>query len=201
MSLRNSNFAFSSKLDKSLVSERSNFGGDPMFVSKSRSTFSHNQDQATSCEVLQFFGSNDRSDASMQDLYSENTTVWSPGSREIRNTNMSHSSCSLPELETFLTMASKQARTSENHLRSPKPITTALNENISGYVVGTCCALIVPWALPFISPSLLCWLLVSGTWSLLAVAASRGPPPMPIPLSTATVVFSLLTIFQLSSSV
>eukprot|EP00971_Amphidinium_carterae_P119569 2368799-Amphidinium_carterae.1 len=31
--------------------------------------------------------------------------------------------------------------------------------------------------------------------------ASRGPPPMPIPLSTATVVFSLLTIFQLSFQV
>ena len=45
-----------------------------------------------------------------------------------------------PELATFRTMLSKQARTSWNHVLSLKPMTTALNMNISGYVVGTLAA-------------------------------------------------------------
>merc|ERR1719440_810569 len=100
------------------------------------STFSHNHDQDTSCNVLQSFGSKERSDASMQDLYSAKFTLPF-ATLEIRRTNTSHSSCKRAEFATFVTMLLKQSSTSCIHELFPKPITAELNLNISLYVVGT----------------------------------------------------------------
>mmetsp|Transcript_45939 Transcript_45939/g.99794 ORF Transcript_45939/g.99794 Transcript_45939/m.99794 type:complete len:203 (-) Transcript_45939:753-1361(-) len=138
MLFRRAKAAASSKEFSSFAKAFSQAGGLPIVFKSSRSTFSQSQDQATSWAVLQCFGSNDRNEASMQDLYSGSFTLPDV-TLAIRRTRTSHSSVRRAELATFFTMLSKQARTSFIQTLFPKPMTAALKRNISLYVLGT------PW--------------------------------------------------------
>ncbi len=73
-----------------------------MFLSKSRSTSSQSQVQATSRTVLQPFGSRERSDARMHNMYSARFTV-PLATLAICRHSTSHSSCILAEIETSVT--------------------------------------------------------------------------------------------------
>merc|ERR1719424_238295 len=107
-----------------------------MFFIKVLSTFSQSQDQATSCWVVQSFGNKERNEANIQDLNSAKLTL-PVETLAIRQTRTSHSSTNRFELDTFETMLSKHANTSFIHMLWPKPMTAALNWNISLKVVGT----------------------------------------------------------------
>mmetsp|Transcript_114173 Transcript_114173/g.179742 ORF Transcript_114173/g.179742 Transcript_114173/m.179742 type:complete len:223 (+) Transcript_114173:1730-2398(+) len=169
MSLRSSKSAVSSNAFMNLPRAFSHFRGYPKVLVSNLSTFSHSHDQATSCAVLQSFGSKDRNDASMQDLYSLKFTAPLT-TLLMRNTRMSHSSCNRAEFDTFRTMLSKHPNTSFIQALVPKPITAALNLNMSSYVLGTWLAdiAVLPFAsFPVWSPS---WLF----------SPPSPPPPRPV---------------------
>mmetsp|Transcript_54878 Transcript_54878/g.158791 ORF Transcript_54878/g.158791 Transcript_54878/m.158791 type:complete len:224 (-) Transcript_54878:541-1212(-) len=108
--------------------------GFPVCSLRSRSTFRQSHDHATSWSESQPFGTKDRKDASITALNSAKS--MGPLHLDNRNDSTSHSSCSLWELETLQTIASKESKTSNIQSRSAKPMTAALNLNICGKVVG-----------------------------------------------------------------
>merc|ERR1719162_1445929 len=108
--------------------------GLPSMLLIVRSTFSQSQDHATSCWEPQSLHK-DRKDANITDLYSDKLTV--PVSLDIRRASTSHSSCKRPTLATLATMVGKEANTSFIQVRLPKPMTAALNKNMSSNVFGT----------------------------------------------------------------
>mmetsp|Transcript_73203 Transcript_73203/g.211847 ORF Transcript_73203/g.211847 Transcript_73203/m.211847 type:complete len:211 (+) Transcript_73203:352-984(+) len=101
---------------------------------KVRSTFSQSHDQDTSCKEPQSWTS-ERSEASITDL--NLTKVISSLNLARRSESTSLSSARRKEFEAFRTIVSKEFRISNIQLHSPKPITAALNANISSKLVGT----------------------------------------------------------------
>mmetsp|Transcript_89169 Transcript_89169/g.257079 ORF Transcript_89169/g.257079 Transcript_89169/m.257079 type:complete len:206 (-) Transcript_89169:358-975(-) len=108
--------------------------GFPMRDCKVRSTVSHNQVHAISCFGPQSL-TRDRRDASMTDLYSGGLIFTAYLAR--RRARTSISSWKRCELETFVTIASNDAKTSFIQAREPKPMTAELNVNMSWKFFGT----------------------------------------------------------------
>mmetsp|Transcript_44822 Transcript_44822/g.128002 ORF Transcript_44822/g.128002 Transcript_44822/m.128002 type:complete len:245 (+) Transcript_44822:2084-2818(+) len=107
----------------------------PMTVLIIRSTVSQSHPHATSCAEFQSLGTRERREASITALYSSRLT--GPLHFTMRKEIKSHSSWSLPGFVTFVTTASKDVSTSRIQAWPPKPMTAALNWNISLKVFGT----------------------------------------------------------------
>mmetsp|Transcript_89161 Transcript_89161/g.257035 ORF Transcript_89161/g.257035 Transcript_89161/m.257035 type:complete len:206 (-) Transcript_89161:8-625(-) len=134
----------SPRLLRNLRNAASCTAGLPMRDRSVRCTVSHSHVHATSCCGPQSLTS-DRRDASITDLYSGRLIFAVYFAR--RNARTSSSSWKRCELEMFVTMGSKDDKTSFIHARELKPITAELKVNMSLKFRGT--ELFAPfWPLP-----------------------------------------------------
>mmetsp|Transcript_60384 Transcript_60384/g.141337 ORF Transcript_60384/g.141337 Transcript_60384/m.141337 type:complete len:210 (+) Transcript_60384:2234-2863(+) len=124
--------------DRLLMKRSSAFSwvlGFPSWPLRIFSTFSHNQPHATSWSLSHSLGASDRRVASITERYSFRRIV--PSYFERTKVRTSHSSLKRYEFATFITMASNCSRIRFIQLLVPKPMTAALNKNMSLKVFGT----------------------------------------------------------------